>query len=70
MPITAAQIAEQLRGEVLGDGSAQIDSTAHIGRDCQIGDDVCLFPNVVIGRHCIVMGRSGFAGSTRLGIMV
>lgn len=24
----------------------------HIGRDCQIGDDVCLFPNVVIYPKC------------------
>lgn len=39
---------------ILGEGS-KIDNLVHIAH------------NVVIGRHCLVMGQVGFAGSTRLG---
>jgi UDP-3-O-[3-hydroxymyristoyl] glucosamine N-acyltransferase len=43
-----------LGATVIGQG-AKIDNLVHIAH------------NVVIGRHCLVMGQSGFAGSTRLG---
>jgi UDP-3-O-[3-hydroxymyristoyl] glucosamine N-acyltransferase len=43
-----------LGSTVIGQGS-KIDNLVHIAH------------NVVIGRHCLVMGQSGFAGSTRLG---
>jgi UDP-3-O-[3-hydroxymyristoyl] glucosamine N-acyltransferase len=38
-----------------------------IGEGTKIDNLVHLAHNVVIGRHCIVMGQTGFAGSTRLG---
>ena len=43
-----------LGSTVIGEGT-KIDNLVHVAH------------NVVIGRHCIVMGQSGFAGSTRLG---
>jgi UDP-3-O-[3-hydroxymyristoyl] glucosamine N-acyltransferase len=43
-----------LGSTVIGEGT-KIDNLVHIAH------------NVVIGRHCLVMGQSGFAGSTRLG---
>lgn len=43
-----------LGATVIGQGS-KIDNLVHIAH------------NVVIGRHCLVMGQVGFAGSTRLG---
>jgi UDP-3-O-[3-hydroxymyristoyl] glucosamine N-acyltransferase len=39
---------------VIGEGT-KIDNLVHIAH------------NVVIGRHCLVMGQAGFAGSTSLG---
>ncbi len=72
-------------------GSAQIDPTAHvgpgcvvgararlgarsvlmggnhIGRDCQIGDDVCLFPNVVIYARTQIGNRVGIHAGTVIG---
>jgi len=38
-----------------------------IGQGTKIDNLVHIAHNVVIGRHCLVMGQSGFAGSTRLG---
>ncbi|HTR41223.1 MAG TPA: UDP-3-O-(3-hydroxymyristoyl)glucosamine N-acyltransferase [Pseudomonadales bacterium] len=43
-----------LGSTVIGEGT-KIDNLVHIAH------------NVVIGRHCIIMGQVGFAGSTRLG---
>jgi UDP-3-O-[3-hydroxymyristoyl] glucosamine N-acyltransferase len=43
-----------LGSTIIGEGT-KIDNLVHVAH------------NVVIGRHCIVMGQSGFAGSTRLG---
>lgn len=43
-----------LGATVIGEGT-KIDNLVHIAH------------NVVIGRHCLVMGQVGFAGSTRLG---
>jgi UDP-3-O-[3-hydroxymyristoyl] glucosamine N-acyltransferase len=43
-----------LGSTVIGEGT-KIDNLVHIAH------------NVVIGRHCLVMGQVGFAGSTRLG---
>jgi UDP-3-O-[3-hydroxymyristoyl] glucosamine N-acyltransferase len=43
-----------LGSTVIGAGS-KIDNLVHIAH------------NVIIGRHCLAMGQSGFAGSTRLG---
>jgi len=43
-----------LGSTVIGEGT-KIDNLVHVAH------------NVVIGRHCLVMGQSGFAGSTRLG---
>jgi len=43
-----------LGSTVIGEG-AKIDNLVHVAH------------NVVIGRHCLVMGQVGFAGSTRLG---
>ena len=72
-------------------GSAQIDPTAHIGpgcvvgartrlgvrsvlmggnhigRDCQIGDDVCLFPNVVVYARTQIGNRVGIHAGTVIG---
>ena len=39
----------------------------HIGRDCQIGDDVCLFPNVVIYPQCQVGHRVSIHAGTVIG---
>ncbi len=39
----------------------------HIGRDCQIGDDVCLFPNVVIYPQCHIGHRVAIHASTVIG---
>lgn len=39
---------------VIGEGT-KIDNLVHVAH------------NVVIGRHCLIMGQAGFAGSTRLG---
>jgi UDP-3-O-[3-hydroxymyristoyl] glucosamine N-acyltransferase len=38
-----------------------------IGEGTKIDNLVHIAHNVVIGRHCLVMGQVGFAGSTRLG---
>lgn len=38
-----------------------------IGQGTKIDNLVHIAHNVVIGRNCLVMGQSGFAGSTRLG---
>jgi UDP-3-O-[3-hydroxymyristoyl] glucosamine N-acyltransferase len=38
-----------------------------IGQGTKIDNLVHIAHNVVIGRHCLVMGQAGFAGSTRLG---
>lgn len=43
-----------LGSTVIGEGT-KIDNLVHVAH------------NVVIGRHCLVMGQVGFAGSTRLG---
>jgi len=43
-----------LGSTVIGEGT-KIDNLVHIAH------------NVVIGRHCLIMGQVGFAGSTRLG---
>jgi UDP-3-O-[3-hydroxymyristoyl] glucosamine N-acyltransferase len=39
----------------------------YIGRDCQIGDDVCLFPNVVIYMKCKIGNRVAIHASTVIG---
>ncbi len=39
----------------------------HIGRDCQIGDDVCLFPNVVIYPKCQVGHRVAIHAGSVIG---
>ena len=39
----------------------------HIGGDCQIGDDVCLFPNVVIYAKCQVGHRVSIHAGTVIG---
>lgn len=39
----------------------------HIGRDCQIGDDVCLFPNVVIYAQCQIGHRVSIHAGTVIG---
>ena len=38
-----------------------------IGQGTKIDNLVHVAHNVVMGRHCLVMGQSGFAGSTKLG---
>jgi UDP-3-O-[3-hydroxymyristoyl] glucosamine N-acyltransferase len=38
-----------------------------IGQGTKIDNLVHVAHNVVIGRHCVIMGQVGFAGSTRLG---
>jgi len=43
-----------LGSTVIGEGT-KIDNLVHVAH------------NVVIGRHCLIMGQVGFAGSTRLG---
>jgi UDP-3-O-[3-hydroxymyristoyl] glucosamine N-acyltransferase len=43
-----------------------LDSTV-IGAGTKIDNLVHIAHNVVIGRHCLIMGQVGFAGSTRLG---
>jgi UDP-3-O-[3-hydroxymyristoyl] glucosamine N-acyltransferase len=45
---------------------AALGSTV-IGQGAKIDNLVHIAHNVVIGRHCLVMGQAGFAGSTRLG---
>jgi UDP-3-O-[3-hydroxymyristoyl] glucosamine N-acyltransferase len=66
----------QLGNVVIGDdveigANAAIDRGALgatvIGQGTKIDNLVHVAHNVVIGRHCLVMGQSGFAGSTRLG---
>jgi UDP-3-O-[3-hydroxymyristoyl] glucosamine N-acyltransferase len=39
----------------------------HVGRDCQIGDDVCLFPNVVIYARSQIGHRVAIHASTVIG---
>jgi UDP-3-O-[3-hydroxymyristoyl] glucosamine N-acyltransferase len=39
----------------------------HIGRDCQIGDDVCLFPNVVVYAQCRIGHRVSIHAGTVIG---
>src|ERR1035437_2630169 len=39
----------------------------HIGRDCQMGDDVCLFPNVVIYAKCQIGNRVAIHAGTVIG---
>ena len=41
--------------------------TTVIGQGTKIDNLVHIAHNVVLGRHCLVMGQVGFAGSTRLG---
>jgi UDP-3-O-[3-hydroxymyristoyl] glucosamine N-acyltransferase len=43
-----------------------LDATV-IGAGTKIDNLVHLAHNVVLGRHCLIMGQVGFAGSTRLG---
>jgi UDP-3-O-[3-hydroxymyristoyl] glucosamine N-acyltransferase len=43
-----------LGATVIGEGT-KIDNLVHVGH------------NVVLGRHCIIIGQAGFAGSTSLG---
>lgn len=38
-----------------------------IGQGTKIDNLVHIAHNVVIGRHCLIMGQVGFAGSTQLG---
>ncbi len=38
-----------------------------VGQGTKIDNLVHIAHNVIIGRHCLVMGQVGFAGSTRLG---
>ena len=38
-----------------------------IGRGTKIDNLVHVAHNVIMGQHCLIMGQSGFAGSTRLG---
>lgn len=45
---------------------AALGSTV-IGQGTKIDNLVHVAHNVVIGRHCLIMGQVGFAGSTRLG---
>ena len=45
---------------------AALGSTV-IGAGTKIDNLVHVAHNVVMGRHCLIMGQSGFAGSTRLG---
>src|SRR5436190_3719228 len=45
---------------------AALGSTV-IGKGTKIDNLVHVAHNVVMGRHCLIMGQSGFAGSTRLG---
>ena len=47
-------------------GRAALGSTV-IGAGTKIDNLVHVAHNVVMGRHCLVMGQSGFAGSTSLG---
>jgi UDP-3-O-[3-hydroxymyristoyl] glucosamine N-acyltransferase len=39
----------------------------HIGRDCQLGEDVCLFPNVVIYPKCQIGHRVSIHAGTVIG---
>src|SRR6266478_975946 len=39
----------------------------HVGRDCQIGDDVCLFPNVVVYAQCQIGHRVAIHAGTVIG---
>ena len=39
----------------------------HVGRDCQLGDDVCLFPNVVIYPKCQIGHRVSIHAGTVIG---
>ena len=39
----------------------------HIGRDCQIGAEVCLFPNVVVYPHCCLGDRVRIHAGTVIG---
>ena len=39
----------------------------HIGRDCQIGEDVCLFPNVVIYHQTVLGNRVSIHAGTVIG---
>jgi UDP-3-O-[3-hydroxymyristoyl] glucosamine N-acyltransferase len=39
----------------------------HVGRDCQIGDDVCLFPNVVIYPKSLIGHRVAIHAGTVIG---
>ena len=45
---------------------AALGSTV-IGQGTKIDNLVHIAHNVVIGRHCLIMGQAGFAGSTKLG---
>lgn len=45
---------------------AALGSTV-IGQGTKIDNLVHIAHNVVFGRHCLIMGQAGFAGSTRLG---
>jgi UDP-3-O-[3-hydroxymyristoyl] glucosamine N-acyltransferase len=39
----------------------------HVGRDCQLGDDVCLYPNVVIYPNCQIGHRVAIHAGTVIG---
>jgi UDP-3-O-[3-hydroxymyristoyl] glucosamine N-acyltransferase len=41
-----------------------------IGEGSKIGDMVAVGHNVEIGRHCVIVGQAGIAGSTRIGDFV
>ncbi len=53
-------------GVRLGARSALLGGN-HIGRDCQIGDDVCLFPNVVVYARSQIGHRVTIHASTVIG---
>lgn len=66
----------QLGNVIIGDdveigANAAIDrgtlGSTSIGEGTKIDNLVHIAHNVVIGRHCLIMGQVGFAGSTRLG---
>jgi len=41
-----------------------------VGEGSKIGDQVAVGHNVEIGRHCVIVGQAGIAGSTRIGDFV
>lgn len=57
--VIGARVRIGARSELLGGN--------HLGRDCQIGEDVCLFPNVVIYPKCQVGNRVSIHAGTVIG---